>query len=277
MAVRRRNTASAICACVFSPDDWSNISDKYGRGTIRRGTNNFYGEDSSEAIARAPYRRKIPRRRGRNRAQGYVQADSFSRNPACLQWEPAVGLLKVLRKENSLTLSGALVLSLISSATLLVAGSHPLLLKPHLSQPGAELTADLNDLPGNPAGTGSSVRLVSQSLPVAGGDAVRTAEVQQGIALARARQHELEMRARQQEQQRQFALKFNQLVDAVASFAKAYNQGKGTVWPQREAEKLRKAMRQIQQLEKSLRDDLKGAPAPPEVEAEITQDGILHK
>ena len=220
--------------------------------------------------------RKIPRRRSRNRVQGYVQADNFSRNPACLQWESAVGLLKVPRKENSLTLSGALFLSLISSATLLVASSHSLLPEPNLSQPGTELNADLNHLPRNPTGTGSSV-LISQSLPVGGGDAVRTVEVQQRIALARAKQHELEMRARQQEQQRQFALKFNQLVDAVASFAKAYNQGKGAVWPKGEADKLRKAMHQIEQLEKSLRDDLKAAPAPSEVEAEISQDGIFHK
>ncbi len=85
------------------------------------------------------------------------------------------------------------------------------------------------------------------------------------------------MRARQQEQQRQFALKFNQLVDAVASFAKVYNQGKGSVWPQREADKLRKAIHQIEHLEKSLRDDPKAALAPPEVEVEKSQDRILHK
>ncbi len=85
------------------------------------------------------------------------------------------------------------------------------------------------------------------------------------------------MQARQQEQQRQFALRFNQLVDAVASFAKVYNEGKGTVWPQREAEKLRKAMHQIEQLEKSLRDDPKAALAPSEVEAEIAHHGIFRK
>jgi hypothetical protein len=170
-----------------------------------------------------------------------------------------------------------LFLSLISSATLLVAGSHPLLLKPNLSQPGSELNADLNHLPLNFAGAGSSVLLVCQGLPVAGGDAVRLVEVQQRAAIARARQHELEMRARQQEQQRQFALKFNQLVDAVANFARVYNQGKGTVWPQREADKLRKAMHQIEQLEKSLRDDPKAALVPPGVEAEVSHDGTLPK
>lgn len=96
------------------------------------------------------------------------------------------------------------------------------------------------------------------------GDVVRTAEAQQKIALAIAKRRELDARARQQEQQQQFALKFNQLVDAVANFAKVYNQGKGNVWPQREAGKLRKAMRQIQQAETTLRDDLCTSPAQTE-------------
>lgn len=118
----------------------------------------------------------------------------------------------------------------------------------------------------------SATLLVAQA-----GDAVRTAEFQQKLSLARATRQELEVRTRQQEQQRQFALKFNQLVDAVAGFAKAYNQGKGTVWPQREAGRLRKAMRQIQQLEKSLKDDPKPALAPPEIEVEASHDEILHR
>uniref|UniRef100_Q02AP8 Uncharacterized protein n=1 Tax=Solibacter usitatus (strain Ellin6076) TaxID=234267 RepID=Q02AP8_SOLUE len=164
-------------------------------------------------------------------------------------------------------MSTALLFSLISSATLFAAGSQPLLLKPNLNQPAAELNADLNRF----------CAITSASLLAAAGDAVRTAEVQQKISLARASQHELEMRARQQEQQRQFALKFNRLVDAVADFAKVYNQGKGSVWPQREADKLRKAMHQIQQLEKSLRDDPKPALAPPEIEIEPSHDEILHR
>ena len=51
----------------------------------------------------------------------------------------------------------------------------------------------------------------------------------------------------------------NQLVAAVDSFANEYNEGKGTIWPQREADKLRKAMRQLQSFEKALQDDTKAA------------------
>ena len=63
------------------------------------------------------------------------------------------------------------------------------------------------------------------------------------------------MRARQEDQQRQFSVMFNQLVEAINNFASRYNAGRGTVWPKREADKLGKAMRRIQQFEKSLRDD----------------------
>jgi len=66
------------------------------------------------------------------------------------------------------------------------------------------------------------------------------------------------MQARQEDQQRQFSVMFNQLVEAINNFASRYNTGRGTVWPKREAENLGKAMRRIQQFEKSLRGD----PAP---------------
>ena len=153
--------------------------------------------------------------------------------------------LQVLRRENSTTLSRTLIFSLISSAALLVASGQP---RP-------------------------TPLLLAQNLPVPIGDVVRTAEFQQKIALAMDKRRELDARARQQQQQQQFALKFNQLVDAVANFAKVYNQGKGSVWPQREADKLRKAMRQIQQADKALRDDLCTAPPQtgPSAAGEITR------
>jgi hypothetical protein len=50
---------------------------------------------------------------------------------------------------------------------------------------------------------------------------------------------------------------FNQLVDALASFSKRYNEGRGNVWPREEADKLRKAMHRLEQVEKSLRDESK--------------------
>ena len=94
-------------------------------------------------------------------------------------------------------------------------------------------------------------------------DPVRAAEIQEQALVESAKQHDREVRAQQNLQQRNFELKFNQLVDAIANFAKQYYQGKGQVWPQREAEKLRNAMAELQALEKSL----KGAPSAA-VEAE---------
>jgi hypothetical protein len=109
--------------------------------------------------------------------------------------------------------------------------------------------------------------LVCQSLQAAVDDPFRAAEIQQRALLGSIGQREREMRAREGLQQRQFAAMFNQLVEAVNNFANRYNAGRGTVWPKHEADKLRKAMRQIQQLEKSLRDD----PAPlPAVERQAT-------
>ena len=86
-------------------------------------------------------------------------------------------------------------------------------------------------------------------------DPVRAAEIQQRALVESINQHERDVKAREHRQQRHFELKFNQLVDAVAGFAKRYNHGKGHTWPDREAEKLRKAMRELQSVEKSLRDD----------------------
>jgi hypothetical protein len=88
---------------------------------------------------------------------------------------------------------------------------------------------------------------------------MRAAEIQRRALLENIGERERAMRTRQEEQQRQFAAMFNQLVEAVNHFANRYNEGRGTVWPKREADKLGKAMRRIQQFEKSLSDD----PAPP--------------
>ena len=109
----------------------------------------------------------------------------------------------------------------------------------------------------------SSNPLIAQlsSMP---GDRVREAETQQRALLERVKQQDRERQARQEAQRRKFAAQFNQLVDAMAGFAKEYNQGKGSTWPQREADKLRKAMRQLQSLEKSLRDEPSRAQAQPE-------------
>lgn len=89
--------------------------------------------------------------------------------------------------------------------------------------------------------------LVCQSLQASTGDPIRTAELQRRAMLGSAGQREREMQARQEDQQRQFSVMFNQLVEAINNFAGRYNAGRGTVWPKREADKLGKAMRRIQQ------------------------------
>jgi hypothetical protein len=68
----------------------------------------------------------------------------------------------------------------------------------------------------------------------------------------RIQAQEREATARAEMQRQRFEQRFNKLVDAVAAFAKEYNEGKGQVWPSAEAAKLRKAMSELQALEESL-------------------------
>jgi len=84
---------------------------------------------------------------------------------------------------------------------------------------------------------------------------LRPAAEQERALAEKAKQQERELQSRQEIELRQFEDRFNGLVFALAGFAKEYNQGKGMVWPHREADKLRKAIRQFQSFEKSMRDD----------------------
>jgi hypothetical protein len=95
--------------------------------------------------------------------------------------------------------------------------------------------------------------LMSQVLSTPG-DPVRAAEVQQRALRETTRRQEPELQARYEARQREFELRFNQLVNAVAEFARKYNDGSRATWPQHEADQLGKAMRELQSLEKSLRD-----------------------
>src|SRR5258705_594981 len=88
------------------------------------------------------------------------------------------------------------------------------------------------------------------------GDAMRSAELHQRAILDAVKQQAREVQARQETQRRQFEIQFNRLVDALTIFAKRYNEGRGITWPQQEADQMRKAMGQLQSLEKSLRVDL---------------------
>jgi hypothetical protein len=101
---------------------------------------------------------------------------------------------------------------------------------------------------------GASRLLVCQNFPPSSVDPVRATEIQQRALLGSIKSRGRDARAQQEDQQRQFSAMFNQLVEAMNNFANRYNEGKGTVWPKREADRFGKAMRQIQQFEKSLRD-----------------------
>jgi prolyl-tRNA synthetase len=75
------------------------------------------------------------------------------------------------------------------------------------------------------------------------------AEVQQRVQMDLVKQQQREVKFRQELERRQFQGRFNELIKAINSFAKQYNDGNGMVWPQGEAAKLEKAMRSV---EKSL-------------------------
>lgn len=107
---------------------------------------------------------------------------------------------------------------------------------------------------------GAILLLISATLPVAGlraqdirADTVRATELQQQTLVARATELETTARAVRQEQQQLFTIRFNELVSAMAAFSKRFQDGHGAVWPKREAERVAKAMRQLQAVEKEFR------------------------
>jgi hypothetical protein len=101
---------------------------------------------------------------------------------------------------------------------------------------------------------------VGATLPVAGvraqdirADTVRATELQQQALVESSRTLETAARTVRQEQQQLFTVRFNELVSAMSAFSKRYQDGRGAVWPKREAERVAKAMRQLQAVEKEFR------------------------
>ena len=78
------------------------------------------------------------------------------------------------------------------------------------------------------------------------GDTVRMAEAREQAQLDLVRQHDRELKIRQETERREFERRFNDFVKAVGNFVDGYNRGKGNVWPKREADKLEKAMQNLQ-------------------------------
>lgn len=79
----------------------------------------------------------------------------------------------------------------------------------------------------------------------------RAAELSEMALKERILAQEREAAARLELERQRFEQRFNQLVDAVASFAREYNQGKGQVWPKPQADRLSKAMLELQSLDGS--------------------------
>lgn len=86
-------------------------------------------------------------------------------------------------------------------------------------------------------------------------DPACAAEIELKLVQEQFEQRDRDLKAQKALQQRQFVESYNRLVDAISSFAAEYNAGNGQVWPQRQVEKLRKAMRDLQSMERSLNDN----------------------
>src|SRR4051812_38284123 len=76
--------------------------------------------------------------------------------------------------------------------------------------------------------------------PVHGTEFVQAALVNQAVV---EQQHQKESVLKQRAD---FQKRFNDLVNAVASFAADYNHGNGEVWPAKKAEALRNAMKALE-------------------------------
>ncbi|HLK51131.1 MAG TPA: hypothetical protein VKT49_23475 [Bryobacteraceae bacterium] len=76
-------------------------------------------------------------------------------------------------------------------------------------------------------------------------DPVRRAEMVEAIAAAQAAVQQHAATPQSQEERRRFEEKFNRLVSAMEDFQREYNASRGQVWPQREAEALKKAIKDL--------------------------------
>jgi hypothetical protein len=83
-----------------------------------------------------------------------------------------------------------------------------------------------------------------------GTDVVRAAQLEQQTLLGGARQQQSAARTRRRELEQLFTARFNELVKALEEFSDRYAAGQGAIWPKREAEKVAKAMRRLQEVEK---------------------------
>lgn len=107
--------------------------------------------------------------------------------------------------------------------------------------------------------------LLALQLSAAPSDRTREAEASEMALKERIRDQERVAAMRADMRRQAFEQHFNKLVDAVAEFAKEYNHGKGQVWPRPQAEKLRRAMMELQTLDGGLggrRDHIPACATP---------------
>jgi hypothetical protein len=93
----------------------------------------------------------------------------------------------------------------------------------------------------NPAGSPSNGPGVERP-----DDRVAMTELRDRALMDSVRRQERELKVRQELQRVEFENRFAELVKAMNSFIKEYNDGKGRVWPHHQAEALGKAMHNVQ-------------------------------
>ncbi len=76
-------------------------------------------------------------------------------------------------------------------------------------------------------------------------DPVKRAEILEAVPAAQASAQEHARTAQSQEERRRFEEKFNRLVTALAEFQREYSASDGQVWPRKQADALKKAIKDL--------------------------------
>ena len=77
-------------------------------------------------------------------------------------------------------------------------------------------------------------------------DPVRPFDAEILANAAQARAYEEHQRRTKVQKERGFENKFNKLIDALGEFTRRYNGSQGQVWPAKQAEALRNALREVE-------------------------------
>ncbi len=80
-------------------------------------------------------------------------------------------------------------------------------------------------------------------------DPVRTVEFTQRVNAVRSDAMEQMVQIHQKQEKKRFEKSFNEMIAALEDFTHDYNQSRGHVWPKKKADRLEKAIRQLQSCE----------------------------